>query len=1024
MAEQVNAGTKVESIGTVKTVVGEVKAVDASGVERILQAGDKVYPNETIMTAVGALVLIDFIDGSHLDLPSSSQIVLDTDVFNPANAVAQGEELTAEQIQEMIARGEDPTAVTEATAAGAGAGDEGGSSFIVVDFNNTLGNVTSGFNTLGIPGPESTTFTELPPVEDETVPVIVPPVVTVEVDVVVELPPGGGNEGGFIPVISGNNAYLPEGTDGDDAFNQVTFILRLDKAFDQDVTVFYEIRPGTATAPNASGADYLPDDGQVLDPVTGILMGFVVIPAGTTEVPVVINVVPDHFDENGNTMAEAESFQIVLTGADNATINPAANTAYGWIVDDDTSPVAVDNAYFVDEDGTLNANVILDDSNGESTGGVDNDQDGDTLTVVSFTWGEGEDEATAVAGGTIILDGIGSLTITSTGALTFIPEANYNGSVPDATYTITDGYNAPSTATIAIGINPLNDAPVDGNETNTTPEDTPLVVNSTNGVLANFSDVDGDTGTVVSFTVAGDATVYLAGQTASMTGVGTLVINANGSYTFTPAVNYNGPVPVATYTVTDGNGGTDTSTLTIDVTPLNDAPVVDPVKNVFMPDATGQMTGIYSNGYPLALNAPTDVDGDALTITVGTLPAKGTVGYVDGTGFHAVATGTTLTLVQFQSLTYKPDGVATYNSSGQGISGADDGVFTYSVSDGTASVTGTVNLHTLLGTAAHTDTVQIGDGSHPLTSGSNQTVNYIVSSEIASQGDYSQAVLQLTTDFHVRSSKNLTNAVESQVNVTLTVDGHVFTVIQANNGVNDWTQNGTNADAGGYWQDNVSFSNIVTTINGAAVSLATYLTSHPQAAGSAWIVTYDDNTGGNEQARYLKAAFINDIDGSPSVTTTGTEHGDLIYGSTNGDTLGGGSGSDTIFGREGNDILTGGTGDDILTGGAGVDTFIWKANESGTDTITDFAKGTGGDVINLADLLQGEHADANSLGSYLSFNYNNGNTTITIDTNGSTAGGDVQQVVLQGVDLTAGNTLSTTTIINNLLTDGNIKTDV
>ena len=166
MAEQVNAGAKVESIGTVKTIVGEVKAVDASGVERILQAGDKVYPNETIMTAVGALVLIEFLDGSHLDLASSSQIILDTDVFNPANAVAQGEELTAEQIQEMIARGEDPTAVTEATAAGAGAGDEGGSSFIVVDFNNTQGDVTSGFNTLGIPGPDSTTFTELPPVED------------------------------------------------------------------------------------------------------------------------------------------------------------------------------------------------------------------------------------------------------------------------------------------------------------------------------------------------------------------------------------------------------------------------------------------------------------------------------------------------------------------------------------------------------------------------------------------------------------------------------------------------------------------------------------------------------------------------------------------------------------------------------------------------------------------------------------------------------------------------------------------
>jgi T1SS-143 domain-containing protein len=175
MAEtkQVNAGTKLESIGTVKTVVGEVKAVDAAGNERILQAGDKVFANETIVTANGGMVMIEFADGSHLDLASASQIVLDTDVFNPANAATpKSGELTAEQIQEMIARGEDPTTVTEATAAGAAAGDEGGSSFIVVDFNNTQGNVTSGFNTQGIPGPESTTFTELPPVEDEAAPVV------------------------------------------------------------------------------------------------------------------------------------------------------------------------------------------------------------------------------------------------------------------------------------------------------------------------------------------------------------------------------------------------------------------------------------------------------------------------------------------------------------------------------------------------------------------------------------------------------------------------------------------------------------------------------------------------------------------------------------------------------------------------------------------------------------------------------------------------------------------------------------
>ncbi|HSI20685.1 MAG TPA: retention module-containing protein, partial [Verrucomicrobiae bacterium] len=210
--KQVASGATLESIGTVKTVVGTVKAVDQSGAERILQAGDKVYANETIVTADGGLVLIEFADGSHLDLASASQMILDSDVFNPANAAPKGEELTAEQIQEMIARGEDPTAVTEATAAGAGAGDEGGSSFIVVDFNNTQGDVNSGFNTLGIPGPESTTFTELPPVEDEAVPTttIVGSLLEIELDVEAQ--------------------GIPEGSD-------VVYTVTLDKVSAGDITI-------------------------------------------------------------------------------------------------------------------------------------------------------------------------------------------------------------------------------------------------------------------------------------------------------------------------------------------------------------------------------------------------------------------------------------------------------------------------------------------------------------------------------------------------------------------------------------------------------------------------------------------------------------------------------------------------------------------------------------------------------------------------------------------------------------------
>jgi hypothetical protein len=105
---------------------------------------------------------------------------------------------------------------------------------------------------------------------------------------------------------------------------------------------------------------------------------------------------------------------------------------------------------------------------------------------------------------------------------------------------------------------------VDANETVTTLENNPISGN----VLTNASDVDGDPLSVTTFTLAGNNTTYTAGQTATIANVGTLLINGNGTYTFTPVLNYDGAVPVATYTVSDGKGGTDTSTLTLGITPV------------------------------------------------------------------------------------------------------------------------------------------------------------------------------------------------------------------------------------------------------------------------------------------------------------------------------------------------------------------------------------------------------------------------------------------------------------------------
>ncbi|BBU04235.1 retention module-containing protein [Aeromonas veronii] len=59
-----------------------------------------------------------------------------------------------------------------------------------------------------------------------------------------------------------------------------------------------------------------------------------------------------------------------------------------------------------------------------------------------------------------------------------------------------------------------------------------------------------------------------AGVAATITGVGTLIINPDGSYTFTPAPNYDGAVPPVNYQVTDGQD-TVTSTLVISITPVD-----------------------------------------------------------------------------------------------------------------------------------------------------------------------------------------------------------------------------------------------------------------------------------------------------------------------------------------------------------------------------------------------------------------------------------------------------------------------
>ena len=149
------------------------------------------------------------------------------------------------------------------------------------------------------------------------------------------------------------------------------------------------------------------------------------------------------------------------------------------------------------------------------------------------------------AGTTASLIGQGLFVLNTNGSYFFTPSANFNGTVPAISYTVTDG-SLTSTATLNLTVTAVNDAPVGTNDTVAGTEDVAI----TGNLVGNDSDLDGDTLTVTQFTINGQT--KSAGQTATLTGVGSLTVNADGSYSFTPAANYFGAVPVATVTITDG----------------------------------------------------------------------------------------------------------------------------------------------------------------------------------------------------------------------------------------------------------------------------------------------------------------------------------------------------------------------------------------------------------------------------------------------------------------------------------------
>ncbi|MDC5861535.1 Ig-like domain-containing protein, partial [Vibrio europaeus] len=144
----------------------------------------------------------------------------------------------------------------------------------------------------------------------------------------------------------------------------------------------------------------------------------------------------------------------------------------------------------------------------------------------------------------------------------------------------------------------------------------PIFVDLNNDPLGESLAVTTDEDTVISGTLTAtdqNPTDTLTFSQTSTPTNGTAVVNPDGTWTYTPNENYNGPDSF-TVIVDDGNGGTDTLVVNIDVTPVNDAPVAEPEERALLEDQviTGSMTATdvdLPDGESLVFTTTSEVEG-------------------------------------------------------------------------------------------------------------------------------------------------------------------------------------------------------------------------------------------------------------------------------------------------------------------------------------------------------------------------------------------------------------------------------
>nr|MBD1903447.1 cadherin-like domain-containing protein [Coleofasciculus sp. FACHB-125] len=561
-----------------------------------------------------------------------------------------------------------------------------------------------------------------------------------------------------------------------------------------------------------------------------------------------------------NTLADADGLGVVTyTWFANGVSTGVTGATY-TLTQTDVGKVFTVTASYTDGQGTVES------STSEATGTVANVNDAPTGSATASLVAGTEDTAytinaadllagfSDVDGDTLSVANLtasnGSLVNNNDGTYSFTPAANFNGTV-NLSYNVVDGNGGSVAATQSFAIAPANDAPT-GLATASLgagTEDTAYTINAAD-LLAGFSDVDGDTLSVANLTASN----------------GSLVNNNDGTYSFTPAANFNGTVNLS-YNVVDGNGGSVAATQSFSLTAVNDAPVLTvPTTQTVTSNISQIIPGI----------SVTDVDAGTSSLQV------------------------TLSLV---------NGSATLSStSGLSFTVGDGDQDTYMTFSGSLSA-----INTALNNLAYrSNPGYLGDDSITIT--------------VNDQGNAGSGGALSDSKAITITAYNVINGTANNDNLTATANpDRVF----GNAGNDTVTTTIANAQQNDLFDGGTGVDTLV--ISGGTAATALTLNSSAttdQLTGIPGLVIQNFET-------FNFGGFLG------TLNATGSTGNDTITAGAGNDNLSGGDGNDTLSGGAGTNTLDGGAGTNTLVGGAGNDTYIVSTT---TNTITE-AVGAGVDTV-------------------------------------------------------------------------------